>query len=369
MDNKRILILYNSIGLGHKSIAENIGYWLAKDGYEIKFADILQVQGNWLSNAGAWLYHIFLTKVPSVWSFLYTNDWFSNLLIGFRTKVGGRNFDNVKMMVDGFQPDIIISTHTVCSSIVGFLKQKKIYSGLFGIAFSDFHLHPYWLYKEADFYLVNIEDQKKLMEKNGISGNKIFVCGMTLQPKTQVDLQAVRVKLGIDQTDRVVLVSSGSQGTGIDKSLLLSLSQKPSVKIIVVCGKNKKLFEDLSSYFLGSNIIVLGFYKPMDELYAIADICITKPGGLSTSEALRWDLPILVSHVLPGQEELNFDYLQDKGLVMPEPITIEGEAEEELDRHEFRHRLSSNFAKTALFPNPKVLQEAIASVIKDSVNQ
>ncbi len=363
--NKKILILYNSIGLGHKSIAENIGYWLEQAGYTVKLEDILQVQGNWLSKAGAWLYNLFITQIPFIWSFLYTTTWFTNLFIKFRTNVGGKNFNNVKMVIDGFGPDVIISTHTVSSGIVAFLKQNKIVTAQFGIAFSDFHLHNFWLYKEADFYLANTEDQKISMEKFGISGNKIYVCGITLMPKLEIDMKQAKYKLSIEPQDRVVLVSSGSQGTGINKTFLENISQKPNVKVIVVCGKNKQLYESLNNQFAGSNVLVLGFYKPMEELYAIADICVTKPGGLSTAEALRWNLPILVSHVLPGQEELNFEYLIEKGLIMPEPITLEGETLEELDSHEFRNRLMNNPSKDLLLPNPSVLIRALDSVLSN----
>jgi processive 1,2-diacylglycerol beta-glucosyltransferase len=364
-EKKKILILYNSIGLGHKSIAENIGYYLSEGGYEVRLSDILEVQGNWLSSAGAWLYHIFITRLPFVWSFLYFSKRFTGFLISFRTMVGGKNYHKVKEVIDAFQPDVVISTHTVSSGIVAFLKQKKMFNGMFGIAFSDFHLHRYWLYDEADFYLANIEEQQKQMEILGIPASKIFVCGITLPPKPKVDIQQVREKLGIYNDERVVLVSSGSQGTGINQGLLISLSEQPKVKVVVVCGKNKKLFGVLTKLFPNHGVIILGFYKPMDELYAIADIYITKPGGLSTAEALRWSLPMLISHVLPGQEELNFEYLQDKGLVMPEPIILESEVVEELEEHRFRDHLLHNVVKDALFPETNVLLGALESVTQD----
>jgi len=228
-----------------------------------------------------------------------------------------------------------------------------------GIAFSDFHLHRYWLYDNADVYFCNIEEQKMQMEELGIPSEKIFVCGMTLKPQVEVKIEDVKKKLNILPTDRVVLVGSGSLGSGMDKGLLLRLSQKPNVKVIAVCGKNQAAFNELSEFFAGSTVTILGFYTPMDELYAVADIFVTKPGGLSTSESLRWNLPILLSHFLPGQEELNVDYLEDKGLVMPEPLNIESEALEEIETHAFRKRLMVNPAKAALFPAPEVLISAV----------
>jgi len=186
---------------------------------------------------------------------------------------------------------------------------------------------------------------------------------MTLKPKLEVDAKAVKSKLGIGESESVLLVGSGSQGTGLNKHLLKNLSEHTHVKVVVMCGKNKKAFAELGDYFAGSNVLVLGFYTPMDELYAIADAFITKPGGLTVAEALRFNVPMIISHVLPGQEELNTEYLQDKGLIMPEAITIEGEAWEELETHAFKGHLLENAAKNALFPGPEVLLEAIESVI------
>ncbi len=352
MNSKKILILYNSIGLGHKSIAENIGYYLEQDGCQVKYVDILQVQGNWLSGAATWLYHIFLTTLPFVWSFLYLNETVTNLLLKFRTKTAGKNYNHVKTLIDDFQPDAVISTHTVSSSIIAFLKDKGLFTGKFVIAFSDFHLHRFWLYDNADLYLVNIEEQQQKMQALAISREKIVVCGMTLKPQLILNTDKVRSRLNILPGEKVVLISSGSQGTDIDKFLLDFFAVRDNVKAIVVCGKNSGLLEKLNQQFQKTNIIPLGFYKPMDELYAIADLYITKPGGLSTAEALRWNLPILVSHLLPGQEQLNFKYLADKHLVMPWPVNLTAEAMAELQSGDFRRQLTANPAKSALFPAP-----------------
>jgi processive 1,2-diacylglycerol beta-glucosyltransferase len=364
MPPKKILILYNSIGLGHKSIAENIGYYLEQGGYQIKLADILEVQGNWLSNAAAWLYHIFLLWLPFVWSFLYLNKTVTDLLLRFRTKTAGKNYQHVKEVLDDFRPDAVISTHTISSSIMSFLKSKGLYRGKFIIAFSDFHLHRFWLYGNADLYLINIEEQKQQMVELGIPAEKILVCGMTLKPQVTVDKKGVRSHLGIEEGDKVVLISSGSQGTDIDKNLLQFFADKPNVKALVVCGKNQQLLEQLKKDFINTNIIPLGFYKPMDELYAVSDIYITKPGGLSTAEALRRNLPMLISHLLPGQEQLNFKYLAEKQLVMPWPADLNAEALAELQTGDFRGQLTANPGKLALFPEPIILIKALAGLWK-----
>lgn len=359
--NKKILIFHTSVGLGHKSIAENIGFFLSQAGYEVKISDIEKVQAGRLVNISRVVYYWMSVRLPFIWSFLYTSKWFTNFTLRFRTKVAGKNYLNAKMVIDAFEPDAVITTQTAASGIVAFLKQQGMYRGKFGISFSDYHLHRYWLYDEADFYLANIEEQKEEMVKLGIPADKIAVCGILMPPQKQVDTQTVKNKLGISPEEKVVLVGGGSLGVGLDQDVIKDLSKQPNTKIIAVCGKNEKLFLQLNGG--SNNVIVLGYYSPMDELYAIADIFVSKPGGLSTAEALRWRLPVMVMQMLPGQEELNYEYLQDKGLIMPEPIIAAAEIKEQLVSGSFKKLLAQNPSLKLVEPKPEALIKAIQELL------
>lgn len=360
---KKILIFYTSVGLGHKSIAENIAYHLEQAGHTVKLQDILQVQAGGLVTTSTTIHRFINTYLPFVWSFLYKNTLFTKLGLPWRVRVAAKNYANTKMVIDGFGPDIIITTQTTASAVIAFLKQKGLYTGKFGIAFSDYHLHPFWLYDEADFYLANIQEQKTLMVRRGIPSEKIFVCGMSLGPEEYVDAHEVKKSLGIDPEDRLILFGSGSLGTGFDASLIEAVvKSRPGVHAVVVTGKNEESYKELTEMFKGMKVIVLGFYEHMSQLYQAADIFIGKPGGLSVAEAVRYNLPILVSHMLPGQEELNFEYLEDKGFVMPEAINIESEIEEEIETHAFKDALTHNPSRSLLFPGSGPIIEAINSI-------
>jgi processive 1,2-diacylglycerol beta-glucosyltransferase len=347
-EKKKILIFHTSVGLGHKSIAENIGFYLSQAGYEVRLADIGSVQKGKFKKVVVGV-HWFINKhLPFVWGWLY--DWGHYIILPFRIFIAGFNYKLTKYFVDEFKPDLIISTQTAASAVVAYLKKQKLYNGLFGIAFSDFHLHKYWLYNPADFYLANITEQKEQMVRLGVPAEAIYVCGITLKPQIAVDAQAIKNKLNINAQEKVLLLASGSLGTDVDENLIARFVNRPNIKIIAVCGKNQTIYQKLKNKFAGaSNIIVLGFYSPMDELYAIADVFITKPGGLSISEALRWKLPIIISHMLPGQEQYNFSYLLKHNLVIPKAKDIAAEALEEMKSGNFRALLKNN-------PNAEVLQ-------------
>ncbi len=361
---KKILILYTSIGLGHKSIAENIGYYLTEAGYQVRLEDILKVQEGWLVNFGQNLHTLINTKLPWLWSYLYQSKIFTDITLPLRLRVAANNYQPTLKLIQVFHPDLIITTQTTASAIIAYLKKQKLYTSLFGIAFSDFHLHRYWLYDQADFYLANTTEQKQEMLLLNISPEKIYVCGIILRPKPIINLEEVRKKLSLPSTNKIILVTAGSLGRGFNTKILEALAANSGYSIIAVCGKNIKLYEQLSKKFTTSNVKILSFYSPMDELYAIADACVTKPGGLSTAEALRWNLPLQIAYMLPGQEELNYSHLLEKALVMTMTINLEKDVRQESERHDFKKSLAKNPATAKIASDPKVLLTAIKDVLQ-----
>lgn len=335
----KILILYTSIGLGHKYIALNIAYHLEQAGFEIKLEDVLKVQSGVMVNVGEWFHSLINRRFPFVWRWLYFSKAFANVTMPFRVPLAGSNSENIQKAAKEFQPDMIISTQTSASAPVAYMKQHGMFNGKFVIAFSDYHFHPYWFYEQADFYLVNIKEQKDALVKLGVAEEKISVCGITLKPSVMVDKESVKQRLGLTGKD-VVLMSSGSLGIGFPESLLLQYAEelkktKSSVQLVVTCGKNEAMKKHLEEEVVkrNLNVTVLGFYEPMAELFAITNVFLTKPGGLTVAEALRDRVPMLTTHFLPGQEELNYEYLISKKLMepIPSPLTAENLVQKTLE--------------------------------------
>ncbi len=323
--NKKILILYTSIGLGHKYIAFNMAFHLERAGFEIRLADVLQVQSGPMVKIGEWFHSLINRRFPFVWRWLYFSKVFSKATMWLRVPLAGRNLGNIKKQIDDFQPDIVIATQTSASAPMAYMKQHKMFNGKFVIAFSDYHFHPYWFYKEADYYLVNIQEQVRDLQKFGVPQDKISVCGITLKPYEPVDPEVVKQKLSVQGKD-VVLMSSGSLGIGFSEKLMLSYAEElkkinSNYELVVVCGKNEEMRAHLAGEAIEKQLpmTVLGFYEPMAELYSITKVFLTKPGGLTVAEALRDNVQMLITHFLPGQEELNYEYLTSRHLMHPIP--------------------------------------------------
>ncbi len=315
---KKVLILYTAHTMGHARIAENIGYWLGESGGEVVLREVLKSNPSKLIKRFL-SFHIWVnTYVPRVWKFLYM--WgFWIFMMPWRLLVANFQKSEIEKIVETLKPDIIITTQTSPSAVVSVLKRQKKFAGLWGIAFSDYHFHRAWVYPRADFYLANIEEQEMELTRLGVSKDNIFRMGLALPPLPNIDRDVIRQKLGIARTQKVVLVGSGSLGVRMPEELMKALdelvgrgkSEGLDITVVVACGRNAGLCEELvRARELKPWLIPIGFYEPMYELYAVSDIFLSKPGGLTIAESIRQTLPVFITHYLPGQEELNIEYLE-----------------------------------------------------------
>ncbi|MEZ4180321.1 MAG: glycosyltransferase [Candidatus Doudnabacteria bacterium] len=326
---KKILILYTSVGLGHKYIALNIGKHLENAGYTVKLEDVLQLQSGSLVSFSTWLHGFVNRRLPFVWRWLYFSQLVTRIGLMFRLKVARSHSQHVKNIVDEFSPDMVITTQTTATAAMVSLKERGFYSGQLGVGFSDYHFHRLWFYKQADFYLVNIPEQKEALIKLGYPEEQIVICGITLEQKRDADLIALRNEYKIPAENKIVLFGVGSLGIGFDTTLLFEFlnltSEFKEITVVVFCGKNTELYKLLKQQRF-ENVIALPFIDNIKDWYQAADLFITKPGGLTVAESLQAGLKILVTHTLPGQEEPNYDYLLSHDLIFPKPNKLNAQS-------------------------------------------
>lgn len=338
---KKILVLYTSAGEGHKKIAENISALLEQD-FEIDLVDLFKLEKGKLVDGGIGIYLWILNHTPWLWNFFYTNKIFLKITLPLRVPLAGFKSKKVLELLNRKHYDIVLTTHVNPSAILSFLKGKNLYRGKFVIAFSDYHLHPYWVFKNADLFLVNIKEQKQEMLRMGIAENKIIVSGVTLKSKQNFDIQELKNRYAVNGQEKVVLFLGGSLGVYITYEEIEKL-RKLEIKLIVVCGKNKDLYENLKQrYETALDVLILSYVQNMEELYAIADLVVTKPGGLTIAECMRYRLPILINAYMPGQEKLNYEYLLQNNLVMPLTSDLASRISSEFETNDFVEQLRNN---------------------------
>jgi processive 1,2-diacylglycerol beta-glucosyltransferase len=178
---------------------------------------------------------------------------------------------------------------------------------------TDFSVHSYWLHSEVDLYLVAHEDVKNALIDRGIDAEKIRVTGIPIRPAfgESHDAEEERRRLHLHPTKKTVLLMGGSRGLGSLDELVEALKTIPlNFQTVVVCGQNKRLHKKILKATRGwDEFTVLPYVKDLPRLMSASDILISKPGGLTTSEALACQLPMVLTNPIPGQEERNVKFL------------------------------------------------------------
>jgi len=213
-------------------------------------------------------------------------------------------------------PDVIISTHFLVSDVASRLKGKnRLHARLYTVI-TDFGVHPFWLAGHTDCYCVASGHTRDILVSYGVNPGAIRITGIPVDPvfKQVFERRALRARYGIAPSAFVVLVVTGSFGIGPLEEIARALHGE--CEVLVVCARNRKLFKRLNARKL-DRVQVFGFVNTMPEMMSLADLIITKPGGLSVAELLVQSLPPLFIAAIPGQESGNSETLLRYGIGAP----------------------------------------------------
>lgn len=310
-NSTRILILYANYGEGHKVAAKAIEAKLkmAMPQADIKIADFLGDSfpvSDWIMRK---LYLQTFTWAKPIYKQLY-----------YRTKdftVDSQMFSlpstllslKLEHYLKEFEPTIVISTFPTITGILSKIKERGRYSFNHYCVLTDYVVHSQWLYHSVDRYFVPTEQIRQDLIHRGIPDASIQTTGIPVMPDFEIRKQKERLieKWNLAPDKSTVLISAGAFGvSNIKKACKELIENCPDVQFVVVCGRNEKLYHQLSQI---KGLIPLPFTKEMHELMQVADLFITKAGGLSISEAIMSELPMILFKSQPGQETENVKFL------------------------------------------------------------
>ena len=314
----KILIIYTSAGAGHKKAAEGLyKAFLENTDERPTIVDALRFTNPFFR----WTYphtYLFLVKyTPLIWGFFFYLLNIKALLPLFSLLRRWINYLNTISLEEFFlkeKPEIVITTHFLPMEVLASLKKRGRFSGKLITCVTDLVVHSFWISKDVDLYIAGIDDTKAELIRWGISPAKIEVLGIPIDPvfaeKNEKGLLCDRLK--VDRDYQNILITSGGFGVGPIKGLVERLSELGGrFQLLIVCGKNKRLYEDIKRIAprLKMKTKVYGFVDNMDELMELSEVIVTKPGGLTTQEALAKTLPIISVSPIPGQESGNLEIL------------------------------------------------------------
>jgi processive 1,2-diacylglycerol beta-glucosyltransferase len=316
MAKKNILLLYITEVSGHHSASLAIEKSLKILSSEI---EILNLNAFHYTNPISEkvvnrIYTAIIKRTPKIWDYVYDNPQVKKSIDKLKNVVHKLNFSKLKKLFDKFQPDIIVCTQAYpCGMVAEFKRTHKSRIPLIGVL-TDYVPHSYWLYENVDYFICPSEEIAQRLVKRGIPGDKIKPLGIPFDPDFNVPVNRTKVleKLNFEPGISTILIMGGGQGLGPIKAIVNSLDKiEADLQMIVVTGTNKKLHKTLKNSIkkFKKKVCVLGYVNNINELMSVSDLIITKPGGITTSEALSKKLPMLIIKPIPGQEANNAAYL------------------------------------------------------------
>lgn len=347
---KKVLIMSASTGGGHNRAAKAIKEELTNreiSGVKIEceIIDSLKLVNNTMDKIISQGYEKSALYTPKAYgniyrmsesSFISKNEFKDNPIATFMAK----KFSN---LLREYNPDIIIGTHPFPMIALSKLKRNielnndkdnryadpfhKIYYDIIVpplvTVLTDYTTHSTWIQHEIDYYIVGHEFVKELLIEEGVEDDKIRTFGIPVEKSflTHRDRDEVLSEMNLSTDKLTVLLMGGSFGAGnIKETLEELLDIDRDFQIIVVTGRNQTLKEKIEKKVLShphdKDVVVLGYTDKMNDILASIDVLITKPGGLTTTEALLKDVPMIIPYFIPGQEQENLEFLLNCGAAL-----------------------------------------------------
>lgn len=325
----RVLILTASTGGGHKKASSALeNYIMQKDETAVvKTIDALKTVGKSFDKLISGGY-VFLAKhAPRVYGKMYRQSDKDTPLNSLVDNVTGIASAKLMPVFREFNPDVIVTTHPFAAEMVSAVKGKNgITTPLISII-TDFAPHKTYIQPNVDYFVVSSKEMQYQLENLGVDRSRIRTFGIPVDPVfyTKQDKNALREEMGLECGVPTILMMAGSFGVSDVFDIYESItSLDEKFQLIIITGKNKKLYNEFEHRLstkgdCGKKTSLNYFVNDVYRYMHASDLLITKPGGLTVTEALASQLPMAIFKAYPGQEADNEDFLIRNNLAVKLP--------------------------------------------------
>lgn len=373
----RVLVLSASIGGGHVAAGQALVQAFGALGAEVEHVDLLEHTAMPFRRLYRQAYFDLVKNVPDF------VEWVGRRLDRrpserkttsqrLRSRVTRLLSYELPRTIDKYRPHAVVHTHFLGAEIVaGRLRRRQPLPQ--AVVITDFFAHSLWLQPGVARYFVASEEVRVHLLAAGVDANRVRVTGIPVDPRfaSLPGREAARAALGLASDKEVVLLLAGGLEAGDLRNVLEQLRAfRWPLAVIVVCGRSPELGRVAHAEVEGAagpvSFSVKGFVEDMPALMAAADLAVTKPGGLTTSEALAAALPLVLISPYPLQEEANANALLEHGCaIRVEPLTTFAHKLKRL--LEEPERLAAMRAASATLAHPDAARQVALTVISELV--
>jgi processive 1,2-diacylglycerol beta-glucosyltransferase len=326
MSKKHILVLSVSAGAGHVRAAQALCA-AAERGFRqlrLTHVDVMDLVPAGFRKLYADSYIKLVEKMPLAWAYLYQyTDQRSakSLFDRLRRNIERLNTRKLNRELKRLAPDAIICTHFLPAELLSRRLARGRPTPPVWVQVTDFDVHGLWIHSHMQGYFVANDEVAWRIAARGIAPEQTFITGIPIMPQFAAAPARAdcALEIGLDPRRTTLLIMSGGAGIGGIEALAERLaSLQHDLQVIALAGRNEALLGKLQGIArrYPARLLPMGFTRTIERVMAAADIAITKPGGLTTSECLAMGLPMIVISPIPGQEERNADFLLESGAAL-----------------------------------------------------
>lgn len=305
-----VIIFSASTGHGHNQVAYTLKNELELQSFNVRVVEPFKETSPYLDEFVSDGYKILATRAPKMFGTLYkmSNKTYINKSISRYTR--HRIEDKLHELLESHETDMVICTHPLFVKAISYMKHTGRFDGKVISVITDYLPHECYVSQEVDAYIVGSSHTKAALIRRGIYTDRIHVHGIPI--KREFAFRQVNL---VHSEYFTVLLMGGSMGvSGMKKAYKKLMAIQSPMKVYVVCGNNKSMKNTLQYYSTGCHDVeLLGFTDRVPELMELSDVIISKPGGLTVTESLAKEIPMIIPYCIPGQEQENSDVLTEAG--------------------------------------------------------
>ena len=322
----RILVLSASVGAGHLRAAEAVELALREVAPEatVRNVDVLQLTNAAFRRLYGRAYLDLVNKAPHVLGYFY--DLFDrprapggNRGDRLRLALQKMNLKRLIRFLEAEPWDLVINTHFLPAEMIASLRRQGRFDVPQVTVTTDFETHRLWVHQPCERYFTATEEGALYLRSWGVPPEvDTIATGVPIHPvfSQPIHRAACLARHHLTGDRPLVLQLAGGFGVGpIEKLYHAVLAVEVPLEVVVVTGRNEAAKEQLRALPRPARhrSHVLGFTHAIDELMGVADLVVSKPGGLTTSETLARGAAMVIVNPTPGQESRNSDFLLENG--------------------------------------------------------
>ena len=323
---KKILIFYASYGGGHLSAAKSVESVINEKypDYETKLVDCMKYVNKGIEKITTAAYRGMAKKAPWAWGKIY-NASQKGVMAHISTRSNAMMAVKLLKLLRSENPDIVISAHPFSSQMCAYLKRKGKINFPLATIMTDFAPHDQWLvgHEYTEFFFVAHDKMRNYLISKGIDESKVFATGIPISIRFTKEYNRAEILKEFNLKDnKKTILFFGGWNSGSAQARTLKIfdalaNYSSNLQVVAISARNKKLqegYEKIVKEKNLENVTILDYTTKVPELMSIANLVVAKPGGLTTSESLAMNLPMIIINPIAGQEEENAEFSEEKGI-------------------------------------------------------